>query len=160
MKFLKNRIDFIKENKSYDHIEIDADGMESTIKDYHDSVEDFRDELAANMNLKSGNIEFGTDYFYVNGIMEDDIKLKIEQDGEFNSYGGPYDPKMEKPIVEFDGVDVYQIFHKEALEQEYFEQGNYMDMTRSDLFTHIFSMSREKKINIIKGSSGINKYNL
>ena len=49
---------------------------------------------------------FGVDEFIVSGVTKSGKTIYVEQDGEFDMYGGPYDPKMKRPMIEVDGVDI------------------------------------------------------
>ena len=67
------------------------------------SEEDHAKYIIHELKLKSGEIYFDGSYFEVTGITKGNNHITITQDGEFNMYGGPYEPKMSKPIVLVNG---------------------------------------------------------
>ncbi len=72
------------------------------------SAEDYADYIATNLNLASGEMVMERRYFEVVGTLNNGKRIVIKQSGEFDMYGGPYLPKMQKPTILIDGEDFYE----------------------------------------------------
>ena len=70
------------------------------------------DEIIDNLNLIDGTITFTKRLFEVKGNTSLNKELYIHQIGEFDMYGGPYNPKMQKPTVTLGGIDILNVIKK------------------------------------------------
>ena len=137
------------------------EGNEKQMKsDYAMSGEDFAYLIMKDLNLKSGEIIFEYRYFKVSGINKDGIKIEIEQDGEYDKYGGPYDPKMKLPTFTINSIDVYPFLRDYHLKYYNLDKNNHVDMTRSDIFPMKDIIAFATDPNYKKSYSGIKKYDL
>lgn len=94
--------------------------------------------IAHELNLKSGEIYFDGAHFEVIGITKKGQHITIVQDGEFDMYGGPYDPKMNKPTVLVNGKDIYEQVRKEFEDYGWFDLITHeLDVTRIDIWSYI-----------------------
>ena len=119
--------------------------MNMSLFDWTDSEEDAAESIASALGLQSGYIEYGGKSTEVKGITEKGKSIVIKQDGEFDMYGGPYDPKMGKPTVIYDGKNITKKVEA-ALFKEYgspdggFGGGkNNHDVSRVDLWSNILT---------------------
>ena len=117
--------------------------MNMSLFDWTDSEEDAADSIASALGLQSGYIEYGGGSTEVKGITEKGKSIVIKQDGEFDMYGGPYDPKMGKPTVIYDGKNITKKVEA-ALFKDYGSPDgsggkNNHDISRVDLWGHILT---------------------
>ena len=82
-----------------------------------------------------GGIEFGSSYFSVDGERVNGSTIEVYQDGEYDMYGGPYTPKMKKPIVRVNGQDIFDQV-REAF-SNYGWGDDMVDISRTDIWGHI-----------------------
>jgi hypothetical protein len=113
------------------------------------SPREFADFIAENVKMKEGFILYEKNYFELDGTLENGKTLFIAQGGEYDMYGGPYDPKMKEPDIKLDGKDfplsiIEQIFEEEGWK---IESGNFPDMSSTSVYGWIFS----KKDSFVKG---------
>jgi hypothetical protein len=87
------------------------------------------------VNLKSGGIVFESDYFEIHGQTMDNKHLVANQSGEFDMYGGPYEPKMKKPEMKLDGKDIYSKAVKAF--KDYGWDSKEIDISRTDIWGSI-----------------------
>jgi|688.fasta_scaffold108868_5 uncharacterized protein with PhoU and TrkA domain len=103
-----------------------------------DSIEEQAEMIVSDLSLKSGEIEFDGDEFYVEGTTKQGKHIIIIQNGEFDMYGGPYEPKMEEPTIEIDGEDIYKQVRKCFEDYGWFDSGvREFDVTRTDIWGHL-----------------------
>jgi hypothetical protein len=103
-----------------------------------DSIEEQAEMIVSDLSLKSGEIEFDGDEFNVEGITKQGKHIIVIQNGEFDMYGGPYEPKMEEPTIEIDGEDIYKQVRKCFEDYGWFDSGvREFDVTRTDIWGHL-----------------------
>jgi len=164
MKYLKGTIQFINEanvNISYD---IDDNG-ESIIQDWDQEVEDWVQSIEGDLGLKSGKLYFDGRKFEVEGTDSNGDYIEIKQKGEYNMYGGPYDPKMEIPIFTINGIDVYPIVRADMKEGGYVEDNNEVDMVRTDMLNFkkidaFINLTDDEKSNMRTSFTKVRKFDL
>jgi hypothetical protein len=100
-----NKIE-IKEIKEITIVEVEYE-ISPSVSEGFKSEEDHARCIIHELSLQSGEIYFDGSYFEVTGITKGNNHITITQDGEFNMYGGPYNPKMEKPTITLNGEDIY-----------------------------------------------------
>jgi hypothetical protein len=102
------------------------------------SEEDHAKCITHELNLRSGEIYFDGSYFEVTGITKGNNHITITQDGEFNMYGGPYEPKMSKPTILVNGKDMYEQVRKEFEDYGWIGYGtDEIDVTRADIWGYL-----------------------
>ncbi len=140
MKYIKTLEDFINESKiikteTITH-EIDVNIDRQFISDGGwKSEQDMAETISSDVSLKSGSIDFESDYFEIKGITMAGNKLEVSQSGEFDMYGGPYDPKLKKPTVKLNDKDIYS-----QVKREFDKDGwdsKEVDMSRTDIWGSI-----------------------
>ena len=89
------------------------------------------------LSLKSGTVHFDRDYFEVVGITKENKRIVVVQNGEFNMYGGPYEPKMSKPTITLNGKDIYEQVRKCFGGYVWIEGNEELDSTRIDIWSHL-----------------------
>jgi hypothetical protein len=104
--------------------------------DYGLSKEEMIENIVDNTSLVAGEIYFDETEFILTGTTENGNVIYVEQNGEFDGYGGPYDPKMSKPKVLVNGKDVLNaildLYSK--YDGETYNGDTYPDMTRLDIY--------------------------
>lgn len=113
---------------------ITYDICESLLENY-ESEQELAKHLVDDLGLVSGEIEFSSNYFSVNGERVNGSVLEIYQDGEYDMYGGPYLPKMKKPIVRVNGQDIFDRV-RDAF-NDYGWGSDMIDISRTDIWGHI-----------------------
>jgi len=115
--------------------------MVKTLRSYDDSpIEDIVEGMVNFMNLVKGEIFIDEEEFVVSGVTRGGNIIYIEQPGEYNMYGGPYDPKMERPEVTINGkdrVDFIVSYISEETGEEYstsLGSKKYPDFMRVDIY--------------------------
>lgn len=114
--------------------EITYDICESLLENY-ESEQELAEYIVDDLGLVSGEIEFSSNYFSVNGERVNGSVLEIYQDGEYDMYGGPYTPKMKKPIVRVNGQDIFDRV-RDAF-NDYGWSSDMIDISRTDIWGHI-----------------------
>ena len=114
--------------------EITYDICES-ILDSNYTERELAEEIIDNLGLTSGGIEFGSNYFSVDGERVNGLLLEVYQEGEYDMYGGPYTPKMSKPIVRVNGQDIFNRV-KDAF-NDYGWGGDTIDISRTDIWGYV-----------------------
>ena len=114
--------------------EITYDICESLLENY-ESEQELAEYIVDDLGLVSGGIEFSSNYFSVNGERVNGSILEIYQDGEYDMYGGPYTPKMKKPIVRVNGQDIFDRV-RDAF-NDYGWSSDMIDISRTDIWGHI-----------------------
>jgi hypothetical protein len=112
--------------------------IEPSISDCYNSIEEHAEMIVDDLSLKSGEIDFYRDEFYIEGITKQEKHIIVTQNGEFNMYGGPYEPKMKKPIIEIDGKDIYEQVRKCFEDYGWFDsEVKEFDVSRTDIWGHL-----------------------
>jgi hypothetical protein len=101
----------------------------------YNSEQELAEEIVDNLGLVDGEIEFENDSFSINGERVNGLTIEVYQEGEYNMYGGPYTPKMSKPIIKVDGLDVFDQV-KEAFDN-YGWGDDMIDISRTDIWGYI-----------------------
>jgi hypothetical protein len=114
--------------------EITYDICESLLETYN-SERELADEIVDNLGLVSGGIEFDANYFSVDGERVNGSTIEVYQEGEYDMYGGPYTPKMSKPIVRVNGRDVFDQV-REAFDN-YGWGDDMVDISRTDIWGYV-----------------------
>ncbi len=83
---------------------------------YHDDPKNAAEYISRAVKLKEGEIYSSANEFIISGITLSGNVIYLEQEGEFNLYGGPYTPRMKKPIIEVNGQDVWPMV-KSAIDE-------------------------------------------
>lgn len=97
--------------------------------------EEHAESIAADVSLKKGSINFDRDSFDIEGETQAGNMLYVSQDGEYDMYGGPYEPKMGKPRVQLNRKDIVPQVLKAF--KQYGWDGNMIDISRTDIWGHI-----------------------
>jgi hypothetical protein len=112
--------------------------IEPSVSDCYNSIEEHAEMIVDDLSLKSGEIDFYGDEFYVEGITKQEKHIIVTQNGEFNMYGGPYEPKMKKPTIEIDGKDIYEQVRKCFEDYGWFDsEVREFDVSRTDIWGHL-----------------------
>ena len=144
MKYLKTFEEFVNEGKiqtqeTITH-EVEFDISQEIWEPGYTSEKDFAEHIVAELGLKSGYIDFGRRIAEIKGTITGGHKLEVEQDGEYDMYGGPYNPKMEKPYVRVNGKDIYRMVRKAF--DSYGWGKEEVDITRVDIWGHVLNKVR------------------
>jgi hypothetical protein len=103
-----------------------------------DSEEDHAKCIIDELNLQSGQIFFGGGFFEVIGKTKFGKSIYVSQDGEFDMYGGPYEPKMKKPTITLNGKDIYDQVRTCFDDYGWFDsETEELDVTRCDIWGYI-----------------------
>jgi hypothetical protein len=112
--------------------------IEDSVNEGFDSIEEQAEMIVDDLSLKSGEIYFDGDEFFVEGTTTQGNHIKITQDGEFDMYGGPYSPKMKKPTIEFNKDNIYEQVRKCFEDYGWFnDEGDEIDASRTDIWGHL-----------------------
>jgi hypothetical protein len=114
--------------------EITYDICES-ILDSNYTERELAEQIIDDLGLIDGGIEFGSSYFSVDGEMVNGSTIEVYQEGEYDMYGGPYTPKMSKPIVRVNGRDIFDQV-REAFDN-YGWGDDMVDISRTDIWGSI-----------------------
>jgi uncharacterized protein with PhoU and TrkA domain len=110
----------------------------SSVNEGFDSVEEQAEMIVDDLSLKNGEIYFDEDEFNIEGITKQGKHIIVIQNGEFDMYGGPYEPKMRKPIIEIEGEDIYKQVRKCFEDYGWFDsEEREFDVTRTDIWGHL-----------------------
>jgi len=114
--------------------EITYDICESLLENY-DSERELAELIVDDLGLVSGGIEFDAKYFSVDGERVTGSVIEIYQEGEYDMYGGPYTPKMKKPIVRVNGLDIFDRV-RDAF-NDYGWGSDMIDISRTDIWGYV-----------------------
>jgi hypothetical protein len=103
--------------------------------EHYDSEQELANQIIDDLGLISGDIDFGYNYFSVNGERVNGVEIEIHQNGEYDMYGGPYTPKMSKPTVKINGKDILESV-RNAFEN-YGWDDDMIDVSRTDIWGYI-----------------------
>jgi hypothetical protein len=112
--------------------------IEDSVNEGFDSIEEQAEMIVGDLSLKSGEIYFDGDEFFVEGTTTQGNHIKVIQNGEFDMYGGPYEPKMEKPTIEFNKDNIYEQVRKCFEDYGWFDsETREFDVSRTDIWGHL-----------------------
>jgi hypothetical protein len=112
--------------------------IEDSVNEGFDSIEEQAEMIVGDLSLKSGEIYFDGDEFFVEGTTKQGNHIKVIQNGEFDMYGGPYSPKMKKPTIEFNKDNIYEQVRKCFENYGWFnDEGDEIDASRTDIWGHL-----------------------
>jgi hypothetical protein len=112
--------------------------IEPSVSDCYNSIEEHAEMIVDDLSLKSGEIDFYGDEFYVEGTTKQNKHIIVTQNGEFNMYGGPYEPKMKKPTIEFNKDNIYEQVRKCFENYGWFDsETREFDVSRTDIWGHL-----------------------
>ena len=112
--------------------------IEDSVNEGFDSIEEQAEMIVGDLSLKSGEIYFDGDEFFVEGTTTQGNHIKIIQNGEFDMYGGPYSPKMKKPTIEFNKDNIYEQVRKCFENYGWFDsETREFDVSRTDIWGHL-----------------------
>ena len=114
--------------------EITYDICESLLENY-DSEQELAEQIINDLGLVSGGIEFDDNYFSVDGTRKNGSVIEAYQEGEYDMYGGPYTPKMRKPIIRVNGRDIFDQV-REAFDN-YGWGDDMVDISRTDIWGYV-----------------------
>tara|TARA_R110000772_G_scaffold4683_7_gene16766 strand:- start:2556 stop:3008 length:453 start_codon:yes stop_codon:yes gene_type:complete len=148
MRTIKTFDKFINEGKLSRHeivvvnYDIDFDIDEDYYAEMGDgSEESAAEQLAKDVNLKTGSIRYEYKSFDIKGETKKGSVLVASQRGEYNMYGGPYTPRMDEPVVTLDGVDIVPKLRRRFKKYGWFDgtdiQGDQIDISRTDIWGSI-----------------------
>ena len=109
--------------------------LRTQAQDMGDSPEDVAQMMASDVGLVKGEIEWTGESLEIKGENEKGQTILIEQDGEYNMYGGPYSPKMGKPTAKLGGKNVVPQIMKQF--KSYGWDGD-PDLGRTDIYGVVF----------------------
>lgn len=125
--------------------------------DSYDSEEECANYLIHDLKLDSGEINFEADKLHIKGISNGKT-IEITQSGEFDMYGGPYDPKMKTPVVKYDDRDITNLVI-DVINEYTGENSKTPDVSRTDMWCHILTklevLSHLKPDDDLRGTSSI-----
>ena len=140
MKYIKTFEQFVNEGtiKRTEMVQVDHE-IDYDIDKYFESdmgpEEQHAEMIASDVSLKSGSIDFSKDSFEIRGETQAGNKLHAYQEGEYNMYGGPYEPKMKKPTLKLNGKDITNQVMKAY--KQYGWDSNMIDISRTDIWGHV-----------------------
>jgi hypothetical protein len=109
---------------------------------YHDPPKNAAEYISRAVKLKEGEIYSSADEFIISGITLSGNVIYLEQEGEFDLYGGPYTPQMKKPIVEVNGQDVWPMVKSVIDENTGKPDSDFHDISSSlEFFGHLLDKS-------------------
>ena len=112
--------------------------IEDSVNEGFDSIEEQAEMIVGDLSLKSGEIYFDGDEFFVEGTTKQGNHIKVIQNGEFDMYGGPYEPKMKKPTIEFNKDNIYEQVRKCFEDYGWFDsETREFDVSRTDIWGHL-----------------------
>ena len=126
MKVIKTKV-VVEKEITYDICE--------SILDSNCSEQELAEQIIDDLGLIDGGIEFDSKYFSVDGERVNGSTIEVYQEGEYDMYGGPYEPKMSKPIVRVNGRDVFDQV-REAFDN-YGWGDDMVDISRTDIWGYI-----------------------
>ena len=126
MKVIKTKV-VVEKEITYDICE--------SILDSNCSEQELAEQIIDDLGLIDGGIEFDSNYFSVDGERVNGSTIEVYQEGEYDMYGGPYEPKMSKPIVRVNGRDIFDQV-REAFDN-YGWGDDMVDISRTDIWGYI-----------------------
>lgn len=104
----------------------------SLLSDHGMSDQEWAETVASDCSLQDGNINFENDSFEITGNTKGGNTLQVMQDGEYNMYGGPYEPKMKTPTMTLNGKNILPQVMKAF--KSYGWDGKMIDVSRTDIW--------------------------
>ena len=101
-----------------------------------ESEKDIANAMAYDLGLVNGKMQWDNDELLFTGVNKDGQTIVVNQKGEYNMYGGPYTPKMEKFKASLGGKNMTGPIMKAF--KSYGWDGD-VDMGRTDIYGHVFS---------------------
>ena len=101
-----------------------------------DSELGYAQMVASDLGLVKGNMIWTGKEFSISGYNKEGMPISIYQKGEYNMYGGPYSPKMDKPKATLGGKNMIGAIGKAF--KSYGWDGD-PDVSRTDIYGHAFS---------------------
>ena len=112
--------------------------IEDSVNEGFDSIEEQAEMIVDDLSLNGGEIYFDGDEFFVEGTTKQGNHIKVIQNGEFDMYGGPYEPKMKKPTIEFNKDNIYEQVRKCFEDYGWFDsETREFDVSRTDIWGHL-----------------------
>jgi hypothetical protein len=106
------------------------------------SVEELVESHVEQLGLVSGELFQEKQEFAISGVTKNGNVIFIEQYGEYDMYGGPYSPKMEKPTIKINGVDLDIKAIEEEFKKEGIDWNRFPDMTLTYAYGYIMNKSK------------------
>ena len=91
--------------------------------------------IMMDVSLKTGDINWERRAFEIQGETSDGNNLYVFQEGEYDMYGGPYEPKMKKATVTLNGKNMMPSVQKAF--KRYGWDSKMLDISRTDIWGHI-----------------------
>lgn len=107
----------------------------SLLSDHGMSDQEWAETVADDVSLKDGNLHFEKESFEISGNTKAGNSLLVMQDGEYNMYGGPYEPKMKTPKVTVNGKNILPQVMKAF--KSYGWDSKMIDISRTDIWGNI-----------------------
>ena len=140
-------------------IEITPSMLKLIETDYGMTLDDVKEQIVDDLKLVSGEIFYSDSNTEIKGITQNGDELYIEQEGEYTMYGGPYNPKMYKPIISLNGVDIYNKVREEFSDYGY-DLNEEIDVRRTDIWSSVLSsLSKNKLTTSTTSIPGLNTQN-
>jgi hypothetical protein len=104
-------------------------------------VSDVAESIVRALRLKEGEIYWDDDEFVVSGITESGNVIYLQQNGEYDMYGGPYHPKMQKPEIKVNGKDFSEEVIKELTYYQETGDSKYPDISDVESYGALLNKS-------------------
>jgi hypothetical protein len=104
----------------------------SLLSDHGMSDQEWAETVAADVSLQDGDIHFEKGSFEISGNTKGGNSLLVMQDGEYDMYGGPYEPKMKTPKITLNGKNILPQVIKAF--KSYGWDGKTIDISRTDIW--------------------------
>lgn len=106
------------------------------------SIEELVESHVDQLGLVSGELFQEKREFAISGVTKNGNVIFIEQYGEFDMYGGPYSPKMEKPTIKINGADLDIRVIEEEFKKEGIDWNRFPDMTLTYAYGYVMNKSK------------------
>ena len=114
--------------------------FKSQATDMGTSEREVAETMAGDLGLVNGTMSWTDNELNIQGEDKDGKEIIIQQKGEYNMYGGPYSPKMQKFNVSLGKGPMTGPIMK-AFKQygwDVKDSGGYPDLARTDIYGHLF----------------------
>jgi hypothetical protein len=102
-----------------------------------DSEQGYAQMVAADLGLVKGVMTWNGKEFAISGYNKEGMPISIYQKGEYDMYGGPYSPKMDKPrSLTLGGRNMIGAVQKAF--KSYGWDGD-IDLARTDIYGYTFT---------------------
>lgn len=105
------------------------------LRDHGMGDQEWAETVADDVSLQDGNLHFENGSFEISGNTKAGNSLLVMQDGEYNMYGGPYEPKMQKPTMTLNGKSIIPQVMKAF--KSYGWDSKMIDISRTDIWGNI-----------------------